>query len=773
MRRLVTALALLFPGFIAQPARAQTEPPSAAPGAEVVHVVAPTGEKETDRRSIVAAFEQVQPGGTVRFAAGTYRIGEIIRVAVPRVTLLGHPEGTTLRGCDPDAFSEFPAAVFACNGLELTGGHQTVRNLTFEYVWHGLHVGCCNVGSMEELQALQGGKRREPSLLGGYRIEGNTFRNSPNGIRVVGESDEPSVIRNNRFVNTYHAVVVNGRTAHLLDNDVSVAEPERVPFSGHPGGAIAVTSFQVSDDQTSCAGNVIAGNRVEGHPDAIGIMLIGPGTACRNNVVRDNTIVVRRVAFRPWMGVAVTDTADATVVGVPLALLNIPAATARASHSGQESVMEGNVIEGNRIFGADGIGIEVLHASGNRIANNTIQAVRTRNPFPGNTLMTIQGLQVGWGQANGSGIWISPGSDENEIVENTFEDNATQAIVLEGDRNQVKVRGADAAVRDLGSGNRVSGPAGVADQGTSVGTAIVPDRVEAGSASRRGPIIDMHLHASAIPSVTHADSVLRWMDRHGFARAMLIVPDTAGLQWRERAPGRFDVAVSFPCHEGRHPEMQPCLPEWGGWPEPEWLRRQHATGRLGALGELLNVYYGIPASDERLAPYFALAEELDIPVGVHTGRGPPPERRAPGCCPGFNDEFGDPALLEPVLRRHPNLRVWLMHAGGPFLHEAIALMRAYPNVYADMSILNSMAPPAVEAQSLRAFLDAGLGDRVMLGTDNQPIEAILQRMESFDFLNEAQRRAILYDNAARFLRLSPEEIARHHEQTRAREADDE
>jgi hypothetical protein len=427
-----------------------------ASSSDTVHVAAPTGERERDRASIIAALEQVPPGGTVQFAAGTCMVGEIIPVAVPRVTLLGHTAGTTLRGCDPDAFSEFPAAVFACNGFELTGGHQAVRNLTFEYAWHGLHVGCCNVASMEEFQALYGGRRREPSLTGGYRIEDNTFRNSSNGIRVVGESEEPTMIRGNRFVNTYHAVVINGRTAHLLDNDVSVPEPGDVPFSGHPGGAIAVTSFQLSDDQTSCADNIIAGNRIEGHPDAISIMHLAPGNTCRNNTVRDNTITVRRVSFRPWEGVAVTDTTDATVVGVALALLNIPAATDAQGQPNAESVIEGNVIEGNRIIGAEGIAIEILHASGNRIVNNIIEGVRARDPFPGNTLMTFPGLEFGWQPANGSGIWVSRGSDGNEILGNTFERLAAHAIVVSGDRNVVETRSANDAVRDHGNGNRVS-----------------------------------------------------------------------------------------------------------------------------------------------------------------------------------------------------------------------------------------------------------------------------------------------------------------------------
>lgn len=62
------------------------------------------------------------------------------------------------------------------------------------------------------------------------------------------------------------------------------------------------------------------------------------------------------------------------------------------------------------------------------------------------------------GEANGAGLWVSPGSDENEIVGSIFEDIATHAIVLEGDRNVVQTQGGSGAVRDLGIGNRVSRP---------------------------------------------------------------------------------------------------------------------------------------------------------------------------------------------------------------------------------------------------------------------------------------------------------------------------
>ncbi|HSM05687.1 MAG TPA: hypothetical protein VK858_13815, partial [Longimicrobiales bacterium] len=39
---------------------------------DVLHVQPPTGEAETDRTRVQAAFDSVPPGGTVQFAQGTY-----------------------------------------------------------------------------------------------------------------------------------------------------------------------------------------------------------------------------------------------------------------------------------------------------------------------------------------------------------------------------------------------------------------------------------------------------------------------------------------------------------------------------------------------------------------------------------------------------------------------------------------------------------------------------------------------------------------------------
>jgi parallel beta-helix repeat protein len=422
---------------------------------DTIHVAPPTGERDADRSSILAALALVQPGGTLQFAPGMYAVGALIPVATPRITLLGHPQGTTLRGCEPTEYAAMAveadrttgygerwAIVSRCGTFEMTGGHGTIRGLTFEYTTLGLVLGCCYA---------EGAFR--PSE-GGYLVEGNTFRDSGNGVRPLLSSADTTLIRNNRFINTFHAVSAVGSRIHVTDNEISVPEPRRVPGRGHPGFGIG---FSPGPALPTCEDNIIADNRVEGHETGI-VLFADPDTICRANIIRDNTIIVRRVPL-PAAGVSraavdITAEADSTIVGVPVTLHN-PTGEGR---------IEDNVIEGNRILGAAGIGIEVLHASMNRIIGNTIMDVARRDPFPGNTL---GGNPERWELANGSGIWVSRGSDENEIVGNTFQDVAAP-VVLEGDRNRVETRSASDVVRDLGSGNRITGAA------TAISTSMAP-----------------------------------------------------------------------------------------------------------------------------------------------------------------------------------------------------------------------------------------------------------------------------------------------------------
>jgi predicted TIM-barrel fold metal-dependent hydrolase len=119
-----------------------------------------------------------------------------------------------------------------------------------------------------------------------------------------------------------------------------------------------------------------------------------------------------------------------------------------------------------------------------------------------------------------------------------------------------------------------------------------------------------------------------------------------------------------------------------------------------------------------------------------------------------------------VLVRHPRLRVYVMHAGYPMLDDLLALLYAHPQVYVDTGVIVFTQPRPAFYRYLRGIVDAGFGNRVMFGSDQmvwpETIERSVAVIEEAPFLSAEQKRDILYRNAARFLRLSQEEIDRHH-----------
>ena len=282
------------------------------------------------------------------------------------------------------------------------------------------------------------------------------------------------------------------------------------------------------------------------------------------------------------------------------------------------------------------------------------------------------------------------------------------------------------------------------------------------------PVIDVHRHASwpGEPDEPARAAAIAEMNENGIVLSLLYINEPGDVEaWLEDGSGRFVGGPAMPCSVNRRAPGYRCFPETRGWPDPAWLERELRRGRIRLLGEMLFVYAGVNPNDPRMTPYWELAARYDALVAVHINRGPPPDsriRRDGGCCPDFDGEMGNPALLRPVLERHPGLRIILQHVGTgrapdllPFDEEIFALLRDYPSVYLDMTIANSLVPAEAHERELRRLIDAGFGDRIMFGTDGQPAGPILRRLEAISWLTTEQRRAILYDNAARFLRLEP------------------
>ena len=95
-------------------------------------------------------------------------------------------------------------------------------------------------------------------------------------------------------------------------------------------------------------------------------------------------------------------------------------------------------------------------------------------------------------------------------------------------------------------------------------------------------------------------------------------------------------------------------------------------------------------------------------------------------------------------------------------------MYTYPNVYADLSTFTWVIPRATFHKYLKGLIDNGLAKRLMFGSDQmmwpETIPLAIEAIETANFLTEPQKRDIFYNNAARFLRLDKETIAKHHGQ---------
>jgi len=290
-------------------------------------------------------------------------------------------------------------------------------------------------------------------------------------------------------------------------------------------------------------------------------------------------------------------------------------------------------------------------------------------------------------------------------------------------------------------------------------------------AGRRPPIIDMHLHAlpantfgppgqpnpaTGKPSAAITDDQIRQQSLEALRKYNVVRAAASGTsenvaRWKAAMPDRIIAGL--------------LVRDADKGIDVATLRKEVQAGRLAVFGEVIAQYEGYHLGDEVYEPLLALAEELDVPVALHTGLGPPGATYQG--YPRFRARLGNPLLIEDALVRHPKLRVYLMHSGYPFLAETIALLHAHPKVYADLGIIDWGLKPEEFYAYLRALVqhqECHIEKRLMFGSDQmiwpEAIGMAIERVEAAPFLTPGQKRDIFCNNAARFLRLDAEKVCR-------------
>jgi predicted TIM-barrel fold metal-dependent hydrolase len=233
-------------------------------------------------------------------------------------------------------------------------------------------------------------------------------------------------------------------------------------------------------------------------------------------------------------------------------------------------------------------------------------------------------------------------------------------------------------------------------------------------------------------------AVLRAMDVRTFAP--LVYPHKPGMaDWLNSWVAEFAATVPA------------AVPTATLYPEPGVVAYLERALTGGARCVKVHVQVGdFDPRDPLLNPAWGLLAETGVPVVVHCGHGPVAGRYT-----------GLDVFVE-VLAAHPRLVAVLAHAGMPDYDGALKLVRRYPRVHLDTTMVGvpfseaiAPLPPDWPAQL------ADVADRVVLGTDfpNIPydyatqLRAIAGWAAADDRLGTPFLRAVVRDTPARLLRL--------------------
>jgi predicted TIM-barrel fold metal-dependent hydrolase len=241
------------------------------------------------------------------------------------------------------------------------------------------------------------------------------------------------------------------------------------------------------------------------------------------------------------------------------------------------------------------------------------------------------------------------------------------------------------------------------------------------------------------------DQVLRRMDEAGIARIGVI-------------------NYVSPTLMGFTPEVNPWVAELArhapdrlipfGGVDPRGKRPGEEVDRLRDLGvraiKLHPPHQEIAANAYRdgvagLADVYARAEELGLPIMVHTGT---------SIFPGARNVYADPMPLDDVGVDFPELVVILAHLGRPLYAEAsFFLLRRHPRFHGDVSGI----PPRGLLRYFPRLAD--VADKLLWGTDwpGPMVPGMRENVEEFLALEltEDVRRKLLQDNADRLFGPAP------------------
>ena len=183
------------------------------------------------------------------------------------------------------------------------------------------------------------------------------------------------------------------------------------------------------------------------------------------------------------------------------------------------------------------------------------------------------------------------------------------------------------------------------------------------------------------------------------------------------------------------------------------LRGLLAEGQVKGL-KLYPGYEPFYPADPQLAPLYALAEEFEVPVMIHSGDTYTPKGKV---------KYSHPLHVDDVAVDFPNVKFVICHVGNPWIRDCMEVVYKNANVYTDISglVLGNFSDrfEAYMRKQLQEMLLYGVQpEKVLFGTD-WPISSMESYLAFMDELSipQADRQKIMWENAAKLFKLPVEE----------------
>lgn len=154
--------------------------------------------------------------------------------------------------------------------------------------------------------------------------------------------------------------------------------------------------------------------------------------------------------------------------------------------------------------------------------------------------------------------------------------------------------------------------------------------------------------------------------------------------------------------------------------------------------------YRIPlhADDRRLYPIYGHCEDRDLPIVLMTGGNPGPDL-----------SYTDPVAVDRVAADFPKLKIVISHGNWPWVHQILHVAFRRPNIFLSPDMYLFDLPGSDDYVKAA---DTYLADQFIYASAYPftPLKDYAERFLKLPIRPESMRK-VLYDNAARILKLPP------------------